>query len=952
VTSLATPELTPVPEEGLDHDCLAWAEAAFANAHLHGSALIGREAELSRLTEALRAHRVVTVTGPGGVGKTSLAMAALQDGQPHGQPGRTVVVCELAEVLTGEAVRPAVAARLGVQPLPGQPVRRTLLEAADGSELVVLLDNCEHVLEAAAEIADDLAAAGPHVRVLATSREPLGLPPEQVLPLRPLEVPATADDPRAVDSPAVALFARRAAASSGSFRIDDTSLPYVARICRALDGLPLALEIAAARVRSMSVRDIAHRLERPWSVLRSSSRRAPQRHRSLRAVFDWSWDLLDAAERRLLTALAVYPGGADLAAATAAGTSAGIAADDVLDVLDSLVAKSLLSLRNTHDRTRYVMPETLRAYGVERLDHSGALAEARNSHASYYASMAGEARRRCLRAWRSESFSAFVVDFDNMRAALTWTLAHDEGPDRSFELLAPLWFFCHLQGEEEVVALTDRALARWPQPDHPLWSEVAATAAEAAVGVDEIAVYARRARQAIEAATSPVGVAHGWRSLAEISAFLDGDCATAMQHLDRAVRAAREAGYHPLLCELVSLRAQVLGQAGHGRDALAAAEEALELARRQGNQIVEVWSRQLLGMALATEEPEAARSWLSAAQEGADALGTPYLTGSAVRGLATLAAAEGDVSTAARLFVDACDRFTMIGCQVERWTTVAAMLPLLLRAGRRETAGLLLRSLDHGDVVVKQMQAPDLAQARRELAGWADGSSTRLSTVRLGDLLALARAEAITIARKATDHQPPVDAGGAQRGSGELVRRGDLWSVTYACVEAHLPNLKGVHDLAALLAQPGRELAALDLASGPGIPGPRTPAPEGFGGSGDLGEQLDATARAAYKARIQQLQDELDSADAAGDAERAARAQEEMDFIARELSAAYGLRGPRRTGDPAEKARAAVTGRIRAAIVKIGAAHPALGRHLAASVRTGRFCSYQPAEAITWTVRR
>lgn len=195
-------------------------------------------------------------------------------------------------------------------------------------------------------------------------------------------------------------------------------------------------------------------------------------------------------------------------------------------------------------------------------------------------------------------------------------------------------------------------------------------------------------------------------------------------------------------------------------------------------------------------------------------------------------------------------------------------------------------------------------------------------------------------------------AGGPARNQAELCRTGDMWRVTFAGVSAHLPHRKGIGDLAVLLVRPGREIAALDLAAG-AAPGPgmsAAPGVDGLGVSGDLGERLDARARAAYTARIRELQADLDDADAVGDMERSARAQREFDFLTRELSAAYGLRGPRRTGDPAEKARSAVTMRIRASLVAIREAHPALGVHLHRTVSTGRLCSYNPDEPVTWQV--
>lgn len=926
----------------------------------HDDELIGRETELSRVLAQLRTHRVVTVTGPGGVGKTTLALAAVELTES------STIVCELADLVTEEAVRPTVAHLLGVELMAGQSLSRALRSTAaesEGADLLVVLDNCEHVLDAAAAVAADLATVGPRVRVLATSREPLGLQGEQVLPLGPLPVPRPGE--AGVGSPAVALFVARAAAASGELPLDQPSLAAVVRICRALDGLPLALEIVAARTRSMSVHDLAGRLARPWLLLRASTRGRPRRHQSLRAVFDWSWDLLSTAERGLLAALSICPGGADLAAATTAGAAVDLDDTAVLDVLDGLVAKSLLTVDRAHGGTRYVMPQTLRTYGVERLEGAGRLAEAHDRHASHFADVARAARAAAVSSWSPETFAAFVGDLDNVRAALAWTLARDERPDRTFELLAPLWFHCHLQGAEEIVALTDRALARWPEPSHPLWSEVAATAAEAAAGVDRLDLTVTRGREAVKAATSPVGEAHAWRILAEVSAFLEGDPEQALAQLQSATEAAARGGYEQFVGDLISLRAELLGQSGRVREAVEAAGAALSHARSRCDRVTEVRSRQIIGVALADEDPGAARTWLRAAYEAADSADLDYFAGSAVRGLGSVAAVEGDIVTAAELFIDATDRFDRLGCVVERWTTLAAILPLLVRTGRVRAARTMLHGIDTAGVFVKRLQAPGYAGVREQLEDTVASVSgpSDLSLLELVDLFALARDElrAITGRDRSSRGEsqrgetvPAPGSGPRASAVAGLVRQGDLWVLSYEGTEAHVPNLKGLHDLAVLLAQPGREIAALDLAAGPVAAerGSSAWQDDVTSQPGDLGEQLDATARAAYAARLRELQAELEAADEAGDADRGARAQAEMDFVTRELSAAYGLHGPRRSGDPAEKARAAVTARIRAAIVKIRGVHPRLGSHLRASVRTGRFCGYQPDEPVDWTVRR
>ena len=204
----------------------------------------------------------------------------------------------------------------------------------------------------------------------------------------------------------------------------------------------------------------------------------------------------------------------------------------------------------------------------------------------------------------------------------------------------------------------------------------------------------------------------------------------------------------------------------------------------------------------------------------------------------------------------------------------------------------------------------------------------------------------------AVDLRPGGGRDGSARNQAEMRRVGDMWRITFAGVSVHLPHRKGLGDLAVLLARPGREIAAFDLAAAtaPGASRSATAETDALGMPGDLGERLDARARTAYTARIRELQGDLDDADAAGDAERSARAQHELDFLTRELSAAYGLRGPRRTGDPAEKARSAVTLRIRASLAAIRDVHPALGVHLHRSVSTGRLCGYNPEEQVTWRV--
>jgi predicted ATPase len=922
-------------------------------------ALVGREGELTRLRRLLAKHRLVTVTGPGGVGKTSLVLAAIQ--HPFDTSGSTrVVVCELADVDAPDAVRHAVGASLQVVVRVGVPLGE-LLPGNEGTVLLVVLDNCEHVLEAASQVAQELLAAGDRVWVVATSREPLNVAEERVFPLGPLLVPLSSDDVEAANAPAVVLFAQRAQQVDETFVLDQRTLPPVVRICRALDGIPLALEIAAARCSVLGVSGIADRLGQRFALLRARTKGTPGRHRNLRAVVDWSYGLLAPAERAMLTRLAVFAGGCDLDAAMVTGAAAGLSGGDVIDVLDSLAGKSLITLTDTASGCRYGQLETLRLYGLERLDEAGLLSQARNMHADHYAAVARNLRASMLRAW-SDAGRPLFHEFDNFRSALTWTLVEDDGPDRSFDLLAQMWYLALQHRAEEVAEWAEQALHRWPDTSHPLWSEVAATAATAFATLEDYDRARVWAEQSVAATrSSPAGVAFGWCALAEVSCHADDDPVSALVQLDSADAAATQAGFEPLRCDLMGRRAQVLTHAGRAEEALVIAEQARVMAREQANVFETAWSQHLLGLLLTKDQPAAAKEWLTAALADSRALNYFYGINSSARGLGGVYAVLGDRPQSAALFAEALTGFIRSGHLGERWNTVAALLPLLVAAGRRESAAALLVGIEEAGAVIYRIHAPLLDEVRAQLAEELDSPRViaRGRALSANQVLALAQQElrALSHPSPASEPTPQTAAEHAADAVHELTRVGKLWQVTYAGSSVHLPDLRGIHDLAVLLAEPDRDFLALDLATPTEVSHRAAVAQrmsediaDGFGVQGDLGERIDAQARAAYTTRIRELQAELDAADATGDDERAARIQQELDFLLNELSAAYGMRGPRRAGDPAEKARSAVTARIRAAIAKIRDVHPELGRHLKNSIHTGRFCSYRPDEATRWRV--
>jgi predicted ATPase/class 3 adenylate cyclase len=382
------------------------------------TSLIGRESEVADIEAAVKAHRLVTLTGVGGVGKTRLALevaARLADEYPDG-----VWFFELAAVTDPAAVPDAAAAVLGITQQPGKTVSESVAAALEGRVRLLVIDNCEHVLDAAADLIEAILAHSATVRILATSREGLGVPDEQVRPVRSLDAAA------GIDSAAVSLFVERAQGIAPGFSmVDSDEAAAVTEICQRLDGIPLAIELAASRMASMTASEMRDRLDHRFRLL-VGSRRGLERHHTLRHAVAWSYDLLDDTEKTVLDRSSVFSGGFDLQSACAVAASDDLDEYAVLDVLDALVRKSLLIADRSSGRTRFAMLETIRQFAEEQLVARGEASEIRAAHSRYFAGREADIlalwdspRQRAAYAW-------FTVELANLRTAFRWAADHGD----------------------------------------------------------------------------------------------------------------------------------------------------------------------------------------------------------------------------------------------------------------------------------------------------------------------------------------------------------------------------------------------------------------------------------------------------------------------------------------------------------------------------------------------
>lgn len=626
------------------------------------TSFVGREREITVVRRLIGESRLLTLTGPGGCGKTRLALCAAADlaaaPSPHWPPDfpHGVWFIELAALADPKIVPQAITTVLGLSEVPGQPLVETLVAYLRDKRLLLVLDNCEHLVTACAALAEALLRACPLLRLLATSREPLGCPGETTWRVPPLILPDLRNLPpteRLAECEAVRLFVERTRSSQPDFTLTDQNAAAVAEVCRRLDGLPLAIELAAARVELLGVAGLAAHLDDRFRLLTRSHRGAPPRQQTLRAAIDWSYDLLDELERALWRRLAVFTGGFTLEPAEAVCAGDRIAASDVLPLLAALVDKSLVGVDERPGATRYSLLETIRQYGDEKLEAAGEAAALRTRHRDWCVALAEEGERE-LRGPRSEPWMERLdQELPNLRAALDWS--HDDagGAAAEIRLFAGLGqFFCirgyFSEGRERAV----HALARL--------DEVSPLVAASGCIVEGLSGWIRgefthakgwleRGLPLARASGEPWWIAGAIGGLGVVSADL-GDNERALAMCQEALTLYGELGDEwGLAWAHCGLARVARGQGDYAR-AAALYEEALVHARQVANDTTIAYTLQHLGL---TRQLQGDYARATAAYEAAQALWQKLSSqqgiAQSLTHLGLLARLEGDFARAAAI---------------------------------------------------------------------------------------------------------------------------------------------------------------------------------------------------------------------------------------------------------------------------------------------------------------
>lgn len=659
-----------------------------ANLPRRPTSFIGRADQLAAVTTAVMDGPLITLTGVGGVGKTRLALEVAERAHGHFADGASV--CELAPVADGATLGQTVAAGLGLQERPGLGVEGTVIEHLRDHHLLLLIDNCEHVLDSAAGFIDRVTRDCPRVTVLATSREPLAVAGERVMPVPPLP-----------DHEATALFADRARAGRPDFDLDAEPVGAVAEICRRLDGVPLAIELAAARTRMMNSLDIARRLD-GLRLLSGNSRGAHPRHQSVTATIDWSYRLLAEREQMLFDRLSVFAGSFDLEAAHGVCADDGDTELDTLELLSGLVDKSMVTIRGGPAATRYAVLETLRAYGRERLQDNGSREHFETRHARYFVDLiergAAAVRGPDEKVWieRLAPTAGTTVtspDTENIRVAFERVMA-DGDTDSVMRMVASVCELMQMRVGYTSTDWVDRAIGI-ADPSHRLFAEVIGVAARKAWVLGEFAEARALAQRAAGRTPAPGHTYLGYPGdVPADTAVSEGDPETALEYYGAQIDAAKALGDLPRLVWVLYQITIAHDARGEPEAGLPAAQEAMKAARATQNPSTLAMACCAMGRCLKNADPERALAYLGEAIDHAGPVQNNWLTGIARMEAAATRAMHADPAEVAPEFIEVLDHWAKAGPGTgsQHWFAIRFVAKLLERLGATEEAAALHRA--------------------------------------------------------------------------------------------------------------------------------------------------------------------------------------------------------------------------------------------------------------------
>jgi predicted ATPase/class 3 adenylate cyclase len=647
------------------------------------STFIGRVRERSEVQALVASSRLVTLTGAGGCGKTRLGLEVAAELRDECGDGAWLV--ELAAVSDRRMVASAICRALGVAGQPGRPALEALLDALAPQDTLIVLDNCEHLIGGCVKVAHAIVRDCPKVRLIATSREPLGIGAETIYRVPPLSLPGPGDNGAgaAESSDAVALFADRASKQGVPLVLDEQTAPLVVSICRQLDGLPLAIVLAAARLRSMSLNDLAARLDQRFRLLTGGSRTSPARQQTLQATIEWSYSLLNDAEQSLLRRLSVFPASFDLDAAGATCGFGEIDAFDVTDLLGSLVDKSLVAAEPTADALRYQLLETIRQFAAERLAKVGGdeAPAAEAAYCAHYLSVAGTAAPYLTGPDQGEWLARLDREQANLRRAAEYAARRPDGTAQVLRLGVALKRYgaTRSRSAAEGLALLIPALDR-PEAgaDPPLLAAALATAAHLAVGFEDITKAWRLAERAVTLAGQLAADRLLIASLGALSrvAYQAGDSGRGLPSGQEAVKLARQLGDDVLLGE--SLATYLLWEDAAGfPDAKPLFAEAIACTTRSGDHLYAVHVNNIGAIhALRAGDIPAARAYVEEAARAMRAIG--YESASVLTNRGSVLRLDNDPDGARSSFESALRASRRNGI---RYGTAYAILGLACLAG-------------------------------------------------------------------------------------------------------------------------------------------------------------------------------------------------------------------------------------------------------------------------------